>query len=92
MVHIPIWITNVLLLMSAGFAGFQHSRLNRENPFATIQFGIIVFAMVMVVTVVLSTRVYSNPWMSLVFFLIAAATFWFTVRQFRMLPPRKAFE
>jgi uncharacterized protein involved in response to NO len=92
MFYIPIWITNVLLLMSAGFAGFQHSRLNRENPFATIQFGIIVFAIVMVVVVVLATHAYPNPWMSLVFFLIAAATFWLTVRQFRMLPPRKAFE
>ena len=33
-----------------------------------------------------------DPWMSLVFFLIAVATLFLTFRQFRMLPPKKAFE
>ena len=92
MFYVPIWITNLLLLLSAIFAGFQHSRLNRENPLTTIQTGIIIFAMGMIVAVVLYTHAYPNPWVSLAFFLIAVVTFWVTVRQFRMLPPKRAFE
>jgi hypothetical protein len=91
MFFIPIWIPNVLFLLSCVLSGQQHWRLNRENPFATVQFGVIVFSMIMILVVVLYTRAHPDPWMSLVFFLIAAATFVFTLRQFRMMPPRKAY-
>jgi hypothetical protein len=33
-----------------------------------------------------------NPWLSLVFFLMAAASLIVVIRQHRMLPPRKKFE
>jgi hypothetical protein len=92
MFFIPVWIPNVLFLLSCVLSSYQHSRLNRENPFATVQFGVIVFSIIMVVTVVLLTRHHRDPWIELVFFLLAATTFWFTTRQFRMLPPKKAFE
>ncbi len=92
MIFIPIWITNLLLLFACGFSSYQHSRLNRENPIATLQFGIIVFSIIMIVVVVVFTRFHHNAWASLAFFVIAAATFFLSYRQFRMLPPSKVFE
>jgi hypothetical protein len=89
MISIPIWITNVLLLVSCVMANFQHWRLNRENPFTTLQVGIVVFSLIMVVVVDLYHIQHRDPWMALVFFLIAVAVFCVTLRQFRMLPPRK---
>jgi hypothetical protein len=89
MIFIPIWITNVLLLVSCVMANFQHWRLNRENPFTTLQVGIVVFSLIMVVVVVVYTLNHRDPWMSLVFFLIAVGIFGLTFRQFRMMPPVK---
>jgi hypothetical protein len=88
---VPIWVTNVLFLLSCMMSGHQHSRLNRENPITTIQFGNIIFCVVMVVVVVLSTKFHPNPRMSQVFFLIAAITLCLTIRRYRMLPPKKAY-
>jgi peptidoglycan biosynthesis protein MviN/MurJ (putative lipid II flippase) len=92
MFFIPTWIPNVLLLLSCVLANYQQSRLNRENVFKTLQFGITIFSIAMIVFVVLYTRNHRDPWISLVFFLIALATLVITMRQFRMLPPKKAFE
>jgi len=89
MIFIPIWITNVLLLVSCVMANFQHWRLNRENPFLTLQVGIVLFSLIMVVVVVIYNLGHRDPWMSLVFFLIAVTVFSVTFRQFRTLAPRK---
>ncbi len=92
MFFIPIWIPNVLLLLSCILANYQQTRLNRENVFKTLQFGITIFSMAMIVFVVLYARNHRDPWISLVFFVVAVATLIVTMRQFRMLPPKKAFE
>jgi TRAP-type uncharacterized transport system fused permease subunit len=92
MFFIPIWVPNVLFLLSCVMSCYQLSQMNRENPFTTKQFGITIFSMVMVVTIVLFTRSHRDPWVSLAFALVAAGVFWYSIRQFRMLPPKKAFE
>jgi hypothetical protein len=91
-VHIPFWIPNVLFLVSSGIAGYQHSRLNRENPVTNVQFMVIVFSLLMMVVIVLYSRHHADPWLSLAFFLIAAGTFYLTLRQQRMLPHNKSLE
>jgi peptidoglycan biosynthesis protein MviN/MurJ (putative lipid II flippase) len=92
MFFIPVWIPNVLLLLSCVLANYQQWRLNRENIFKTLQFGITIFSVVMIVSGLLYARHHRDPWLSLVFFFIALATLVITLRQFRMLPPTKAFE
>jgi hypothetical protein len=89
-IFIPAWISNILLLVTCYLAGFQHLQLRRPNPVTNIQFGVIVFCLLMVVIITLYNRV--NPWLSLVFFLIAAGTLGLMIRQHRMLPPMKRFE
>jgi hypothetical membrane protein len=91
-VYIPFWISNTLFLITCGIAGYQHSRLNRENPVANLQFALIVFSMLMVVVIVLYSRHHENPWLSLAFFVIAVGTLSLTIRQHRMLPPNKSYE
>ena len=91
MFFIPIWITNLVFLLSSVLSAYQHWRLNRENPITTIQFANIVFSGIMILVVVFYTRTHHGPWMSLGFFLIAAITLFLTIRRFRTLPPKKAF-
>ena len=90
MFFIPIWVTNVLFLAAAVLAGVQHSQMNRENPVLNIQFGVMSFAIVMMVLVTLYN--YENPWVALAFFLMAIGSLLLTIRQQRMMPPRKRFE
>jgi hypothetical protein len=71
MIFIPIWIPNVLFLLSCVMSAYQHWRLNKENPVATLQFGIILFSMVMILAAVLYSRSHRDPWISMVFFLAA---------------------
>ena len=91
-VYIPFWITNTLFLMTCVLAGYQHWRLNRENPVTNLQFMVIVFSILMMLVNVLYSRHHTDPWLSLAFFLIAAGTLCLTLRQQRMLPPNRSFE
>jgi hypothetical membrane protein len=90
MFYIPAWISNVLLLITCGLSGFQHIQMRRSNPITNIQFVMIVFCMVMVLVVAVYNR--ATPWLSVVFFLIAAASLTLMIRQHRMLPPKKSYE
>ena len=90
MFFIPIWITNVLLLVTCWLSGFQLVQMKRANPVTNIQFVMIVFSMLMVLIVALYTE--TNAWLSLVFFLIAVCNLSVMIRQHRMLPPMKPFE
>jgi protein-S-isoprenylcysteine O-methyltransferase Ste14 len=92
MIVIPSWITNVLYLTTCILAAYQHWRLNRENPVANPQFVAIICSMVMVLVVVIYTRHHPNPWVMLVFFLIAVTGLSLIIRQHRTLPPSRAFE
>ncbi len=89
MIFIPIWIPNILLLVSCVLANYQQWRLNPDNVLKTRQFKIAVFSIVMVVTIVIYTLGHRDPWISLVFFLIAIATLVITMRQFHTLPPNR---
>jgi Ca2+/Na+ antiporter len=90
MFFMPAWVTNFLFLITCYLAGYQHTRLNRENPILNLQFMVIAGSLIMVLLVALYNRV--NPWLSLVFFLLAAGDLFMMIRQHRMLPPNKAFE
>lgn len=90
MFFVSPYITNTLFLVTCFLSGFQHWQLDRPNPVTNIQFAMIVFGMIMVLIVALYNTV--NPWLSLVFFLMAASSLIFMIRQHRMLPPRKKFE
>ncbi len=90
MFFVPAWIINVLLLITCWVAGFQLLQLRRSNPLTTVQFWMIVFCLFMVLATAFNSKV--NPWLSLVFFLIAVASLGVTIRQHRMLPPMKHFE
>jgi hypothetical protein len=90
MFFIPIWITNVLFLISCVIAGYQHTRFNRENPFLNQQFITIVVSLILIVVNVLYNHV--NVWLTLVIFLLSVIGLIMTLRQQRMLPPNKAFE
>ncbi len=91
MFFIPIWIPNVLLLASCVLANYQQWRLNPENVVKTVQFGISVFSIVMIVAMVLFTLSHRDPWISLIYLLVALGTLWFTIRQFRKLPAKRAY-
>jgi len=90
MFFIPGWISNILLLIACVLSGWQHSRLSRPNPVANVQFITMVFSLVMITVVTLYHGI--NPWLSLMFFLIAAGCLVSTIRQQRMLPPNRSFE
>jgi hypothetical protein len=90
MFYISPYITNTLFLATCILSGLQHWRLARPNPITNLQFGMIVFGMIMVLVVALYNAL--NPWLSLVFFLMATASLIYTIRQQRMLPPSKTFE
>lgn len=90
MIFIPSWCSNILLLVTVYLSGFQHVQLKRPNPVTNIQFFMMIFCMFMIVVITLSNK--RNPWVSLVFFLIAVASFVTMIRQHRMLPPMKPIE
>jgi peptidoglycan biosynthesis protein MviN/MurJ (putative lipid II flippase) len=92
MFFIPIWIPNVLLLLSCILANYQQWRLNRENVFKTLQFAITIFSVTMIIFGLLFTRSHRDPWISVAFFVVAIAILVITMRQFRTLPPNRAFE
>ena len=87
---ISSYLTNVLFLITGWLAGYQMVRLERANPTKTIQLYTVLFCAGMVVAVARYNRV--DPWLSLVFFLIAVSTLSYIIRQHRMVPPRKKFE
>jgi len=90
MFFIPIWITNFLFLAVGWLSGWQLMRLKRPNPVTNLQFVMAVFCIIMVVVVALYNR--ANPWLSLVFLLIAVGCLGVMIRRHRMLPPVKRFE
>ena len=90
MIHISPYITNTLFLAVCILSALQHYQHDRPNPVTNLQFAMIVFGMVMVLVVALCNDI--SPWLSLAFFVIAAASLIFMIRQHRMLPPRKRFE
>jgi hypothetical protein len=86
--QIPIWIPNVLFLLSCVLSGYQYTRLHRTNPVTTIQFSNTIFCVIMVVVVTLYARSYHDPRVSQAFFVIAVITFYLTFRRYRTLPPK----
>jgi hypothetical protein len=90
MFFVPAWVTNFLFLITCYLSGFQHVQLRRPNPVVNLQFGMMVFCLLMVLIVALYNRV--NPWLSLVFFLISLTNLGVMIRQHRLLPPMKRFE
>ena len=90
MFFIPTWITNIVLLGTCWLSGYQLVQLRRANPIPTIQFAMILFGMLMILIVAMKNGI--NPWLSLVFLLIAVATLIVMLRQHRLLPPRKPLE
>jgi hypothetical protein len=90
MFFVPAWISNILLLITCYLSGFQHVQMKRPNPVTNIQFVMMVFSLLMILIIAFYNR--ENPWLSLAFFLIAVGSFALTIRQHRMLPPRKPFE
>ncbi len=87
---IPGWIANVMFLVTCYVAGYQHVQFNRVNPVMNVQFFTMAFSLVMVVIVALYDK--TDPWLSLVFLLIAVGCLGLTIRQHRLIPPRKPFE
>ena len=90
MFFISPYITNVILLVTIVLSGVQHARLKRDNPVTNVQFGMMVFCMVLMVVVALYNGI--NPWLSLAFFVAAVGCLMMTLRQHRMLPPMNAIE
>ncbi|MDR3530427.1 MAG: hypothetical protein P4L90_07745 [Rhodopila sp.] len=90
MFFIPAWTSNILLLITCYLSGFQHVQLRRPNPITNIQFFMMGFSLLMILIITLYNR--QSPWLSLAFFLIAAGSLGFVIRQHRMLPPMRRFE
>jgi c-di-AMP phosphodiesterase-like protein len=90
MIFIPTWTSNFLLLGVCWLSGYQLVQLQRANPILTIQFGMVVFGLLMVLIITLYNK--HNPWLSLVFFLIAITCLLVMLRQHRMLPPKKPLQ
>jgi tetrahydromethanopterin S-methyltransferase subunit E len=90
MIFIPTWTSNFLLLGVCWLSGYQLVQLRRANPIPTIQFGMIVFCLLVVTIITLKNK--HNPWLSLVFFLIGVTCLLVMLRQHRMLPPRRRLE
>jgi hypothetical protein len=89
-VFIPVWITNILFLITFYLSCFQHVQLRRPNPVTNLQFFMMAFSLLMILVATLYNR--ANPWLSLGFLLTAAASLALMVRQHRMLPPLRSFE
>jgi len=92
MILIPGWIPNILFFLTCVLAGYQHSRLKRDNPVTNLQFIMMVFSLLMIVAAVIYNRFHTNPWVSLAFFILSAGSLLVIIRQQRMLPPKKSFE
>jgi disulfide bond formation protein DsbB len=90
MIRVSPYITNTLFMLVCIMSALQHYRHDRPNPVTNVQFAMIVFGMLMVLVVALCNDI--NPWLSPAFLAIAVASLIFTIRQQRMLPPRKRFE
>jgi hypothetical protein len=90
MIFIPAWISNALFLITCYLSGYQHMRLRRPNPVTNLQFGMIVFSMVMILIIAVYAK--ANAWLSFGFFVLAVGCLGFMIRQHRMLPPSRKFE
>jgi tetrahydromethanopterin S-methyltransferase subunit E len=90
MIFIPTWTSNFLFLGTCWLSGYQIVQLKLANPIPTIQFGMVVFCLLMVLITTLKNK--HDPWLSLVFFLIAIACLLVMLRQQRLLPPRRRLE
>jgi FtsH-binding integral membrane protein len=76
-------------IAAAGLSGWQHVQIGRLNPLGGIQFWLILFCIVMMIVVNFLDSRQPNPWLTVLFFVIAVATFLFALRQNRMVPPRQ---
>jgi 4-amino-4-deoxy-L-arabinose transferase-like glycosyltransferase len=65
--------------------------LHPEKPI-NLQFAVVVFSLVMILTGIFYIRHHANAWISLVFFLVAVGVLCVVIRQHRMLPSNKTFE
>jgi hypothetical protein len=90
MILIPTWITNCVFLTGFILSAYQHWRLNPENPVTNSQFIVMVLSILMLLVVTLFNR--RDAWLSLAFFLIAAASLFLAIRRHRKLPPSKAWQ
>ena len=88
MFFIPVWVSNVILLVTCVMSALQHVRLKRENPITNIQFFMMFFTMAMIWIV----AVYDDGvWISLGFFLMSAVCLIVMLREQRKMPPLKLF-
>ncbi len=76
-------------IAAAALSAWQHVRMARANPFAGIQLWLMLFCIVMMLVVNFLDRRNPNPWLTVLFFVVAVATFLFALRQNRMVPPRQ---
>jgi hypothetical protein len=90
MFFIPAWVSNFIFLGTCWLSGFQMVQLKRKNPVTSIQFIMILFCLVMVITVARMNR--DNPWLSLTFFLIAVGCLTVMIRYHRHMPLMKPFQ
>ncbi|HVY14672.1 MAG TPA: hypothetical protein VHB27_05560 [Rhodopila sp.] len=90
MVFVPAVITNLIMIAAAVVSGFQHARLKYRNPVTNVQFAVMAATPVLILAVTLYNR--ASPYLSVVFLLIALAAMMLTIRQQRMIPPRRMNE
>ncbi|HTI83360.1 MAG TPA: hypothetical protein VL614_23140 [Acetobacteraceae bacterium] len=79
-------------IAAAALSCWQHVQIARLNPFAGIQLWLVVFCIVMMLAVIFVGHGSPNPWLTVLFFVVAVATFFIALRQNRMVPPRKRIE
>jgi NO-binding membrane sensor protein with MHYT domain len=84
----PIFIIPIFIA-AATLSAWQHVRIARMNPFAGIQLWLMLFCIVMMLAVNFLDRRSPDPWLTVLFFVIAVTTFLFALRQNRMVPPRQ---
>jgi hypothetical protein len=76
-------------IAAAALSAWQHVRIARVNPLTGIQLWMMLFCIVMMLVVNFLDRRNPNPWLTVLFFVIAVTTFLFALRQNRMVPPRQ---
>jgi hypothetical protein len=76
-------------IAAAALSAWQLVRIGRANPLTGIQLWLTVFCIVMMLVVNFLDRRNPVPWQTMLFFVIAVATFLFALRQNRMVPPRQ---
>ncbi len=93
---VPPIVINPFFIASVAFSGWQHVRMQRANPIFSQQFGMMAVCPVLMLITAFNGRVTQshqpNPWVSLVMLLLGIAALVMTLRQNRLVPPRRRIE